>query len=155
LSSLVRTLKSEDTLNDLPKLYGIAQAALANMTLSSNFANADTLIAIARALSDLELDKVTFVQYPGTTGQPGIYSGKVKPIASVANQLFAKLLADEPFALTAAGDNNGSVLDPNATPLPVDPDATVDPSAPPAAALPVISGLKGQTAADQTCSVGR
>jgi len=149
LSSLVRTLKSEDTLNDLPKLYSIAQAAISNMELSSNFGNADTLIAIARALSTLELENVTFVQYPGTTGGTGIYSGKVKPTTAVANQVFAKILADEPFALAADGDGRGSIVDPNATPLP---GATVDPDAP---AVEVIAGVKGQTAAAQTCSVGR
>ena len=151
LSSLVRTLMSEDTLNDLPKLYQIAQAAIVNMELSSNFSNPDTLIAIARALSSLELDKVTFVQYPGQTGQPGIYSGKVKPNAALAKQVFDKILADEPFALTPGGDR-GSVVDPNATALPVDPTATPDPNA---GGLPIIAGVKGQTAADQTCSVGR
>ncbi len=155
LSSLVRTLKSEDTLNDLPKLYSIANAALSNMELSSNFANADTLISIARALSHLELDEVTFVQYPGSTGGDGIYAGKVKPNASVAKALFAQILADQPFALESAGDNRGSILDPNATPLPVDPSATADPSAPPAVDLPVIAGVRGQTAAEQTCSIGR
>jgi LCP family protein required for cell wall assembly len=146
LSSLVRTLKSEDTLNNLPRLYSIANAALTNMQLTSNFANPDTLVSIARALADLELDRVTFVQYPGTTGGDGLYAGKVKPNTAVANALFEKLRNDEPFALEAAGDNRGSILDPNAVP---DPEATVDPS------LPVIAGLKGQTAADQTCSVGR
>ena len=151
LSSLVRTLKSDDTLNDIPKLYNIAQAAIANMELSSNFSNPDTLIAIARALSTLELDKVTFVQYPGSTGQPGIYAGKVKPNAALAKQVFDLILADQPFALTP-GTDRGSDVDPNATALPVDPTATPDPNA---AGLPTVAGVKGQTAADQTCSVGR
>ena len=148
LSSLVRTLKSADTLNDPVKLYNLAQAAVDNMELSSNFRNTDTLFSIAKALSHLEISQVTFVQYPGDTGKPGIYAGKVKPDAAVANQLFAQILADEPFALTAAGDvdRGGSKVDPNATVAPVDPDAPV---------LPVIPGLIGQTAADQTCSVGR
>ena len=155
LSSLVRTLKSENTLHDLPKLYNIANAAIGYMELSSNFAHPDTLVAVARALSDLELDKVTFVQYPGRTGGTGIFAGKVQPVTAVAEQLFAKIRADEPFALAKPGDGDGSIVDPNATPIPVDPDATVDPSAPPEAALPVITGLTGQTAADQTCSLGR
>jgi LCP family protein required for cell wall assembly len=148
LSSLVRTLKSADTLNDPVKLYSIAQAAVVNMELSSNFRNTDTLFSIAKALSHLELDQVTFVQYPGHTGQPGLYAGKVKPDAAVAAQLFAQILADEPFALAAAGDvdRGGSIVDPNATAAPPDPDAED---------LPVIAGLTGQTAADQTCSVGR
>ena len=146
LSSLVRTLKSEDTLNDPAKIYTIAQAAITNMELSSNFRNADTLMAIARALATLELDQVTFVQYPGTTNNPGLYLGKVKPTTAVADQLFAKILADEPFTLMAEGDGSGSIPDPNATPTP---ESSADPSA------EVIAGLTGQTAAAQTCSVGR
>jgi LCP family protein required for cell wall assembly len=152
LSSLVRTLKSADTLHDGPKLYNIANAAIGNMELSSNFAHPDVLVAVAKALADLQLNQVTFVQYPGRTGGTGIYQGKVQPVASVASALFAKILADEPFALAKVGDNDGSILNPNATPLPVDPTATADPNAP---ALEVIPGLTGQTAADQTCSLGR
>ena len=144
LSSLVRTLKSADTLNDPAKLYGIANAAMSNVELSSNFRQPDTLVSVARALADLELDKVTFVQFPGVTGGQGIYAGKVKPVTAVANELFAKIRADEPFALVKPGDGDGSIVDPNAAPT-----APVDPS------LPVISGLTGQTAADQTCSLGR
>ena len=155
LSSLVRTLKSKETLTDLPKLYAIASAALSNMEMSSNFKHPDTLVAVARALADLDLDKVTFVQYPGKTGGTGIYAGKVQPVTAVANALFAQIRADQPFALPKAGDGDGSILDPNATAIPVDPSATVDPSAPPEAELPVIAGLTGQTAADQTCSLGR
>jgi len=147
LSSMVRTLMSDDTLNNLPKLYSIAQAAIVNMELSSNFRNADTLIGVARALSTLELDQVIFVQYPGTTNNPGIFFNKVKPDAAVASQLFAKILADEPFAL-AADDALGSVPDPNATASP----GVTDPSAAP---VEVIAGLPGQTAAEQTCSKGR
>ena len=152
LSSLVRTLKSEDTLNDLPKLYSIAQAAISNMELSSGFAQADTLVAIARALSTLELNNVTFVQYPGSTGQPGIYQGKVKPNTAAANQLFEYLRTDQPFVLAADNEDRGSVPDPNAVPVVPDPTVTPDPNA---VALPVLPGIKGQTAAEETCSVGR
>ena len=155
LSSLVRTLKSEDTLNDFPKLYNIANAAIGNMQLTSNFAHPDVLVSVARALADLELDRVTFVQYPGVTGGTGIYAGKVKPVTAAATALFDKIRADEPFALAKPGDGDGSIVDPNATPLAPDPNETVDPSAPPEAALPVIAGVTGQTAADQTCSLGR
>jgi LCP family protein required for cell wall assembly len=152
LSSLVRTLKSQDTLSNPAKLYAIGNAALSNMELTRNLANLDVMVSIAKALNDLPLENVTFVQYPGTTGGTGIYLNKVAPTKSTADLLFAKIKADEPFAVSKAGDGLGSVLDPNATPLPVDSSATADPSAPPAPAVEVIPGLKGQTAADQTCS---
>lgn len=150
LSSLVRTLKSEDTLHDFSKLYSIANAAGTSMELSSNFAHADTLVSVARALADLDLDKVTFVQYPGVfvLSEPGPYKGKVKPVAAVATALFNQIRADQPFALSATGDGDGSVIDPNATPLPTE---SSSPAAP-AGGVPVISGLTGQTAADQTCT---
>lgn len=144
LSSLVRTLKSADTLNDPVKLYNIANAASVSMELSSNFTHPDVMVSVARALADLDLNRVTFVQYPGVfvLSEPGPYQGKVKPVKVVADALFNAIRADQPFALPAAGDGQGSIVDPNATPLPSDP---VD-------GLPVIAGLTGQTAADQTCT---
>lgn len=156
MSSLVRTLKSSDTLGDPVKVYNIANAALTNMQLSEGLKSADTLYQIALALKDIPLESVVFTQYPGSTGQPAgtPYAGKVKPNLALGNKLFAKILADEPIALAQAGDNNGSVLDPNATAVPTDPTdtATADPSAAPAAEAEVIAGLRGQSAFDQTCS---
>ena len=160
LSSLVRTLKSGETLSDPVKIYNLAKAATANMTLSQGFSNLDTLASIALALKDIPLDQVTFVQYPGTTGVGGVYEGKVAPIKAKADELFDKIRADEPFTLATVGDGRGSVVDPNApvteTPTVPDPAATVDPNAPVDPAVPVDPGtvldVKGQTAADYTCS---
>jgi LCP family protein required for cell wall assembly len=163
LSSLVRTLKSSNTLNDYKKLYGLANAALTSMTLSNNLSDIPTMVSIALALKKIPLQRVTFVQYPGTTGNTeGVYAGKVKPDTYTGDQLMALVAADQPFVLSAAGDGRGSQADPNA-PVPTaavpDPNATVDPSATPAPApvdnstLPVLSGVSGQTAADHTCSI--
>jgi LCP family protein required for cell wall assembly len=151
LSSLVRTLKSEGTLSNLPKVYSIASAASRNMTLTTNFTSLDTMASVAQALKDIPLERTTFVQYPGRTGVGGVYAGKVAPIASTAKLLFDKIKADQPFALAKPGDGDGSIPDPNATPLPVSTTA----SGAPGEVLEVIPGITGQTAADQTCSVGR
>ena len=158
MSSLVRTLKSSDTLGDPVKVYNIANAALRNMELSEGMKSADTLYSIALALKDIPLESVVFTQYPGSTGQLAApYAGKVKPNLAIGNKLFAKILADEPVALAKAGDGEGSVLDPNAPVAPVDPAATPDPNASAAPSTPapeaeVIAGLRGQSAFDQTCS---
>lgn len=148
MSALVRTLKSANTLNDPLKLYGIANAALTNMTLSEGMRNPDTLVSMAKALKDIDLSKVIFTQYPGSTGQPAgsPYYNKVKPNTAIGNKLFAMVLADEPFALPKIGDS-AAVLDPNAPPVVADPSA--DPSAEP---VPVIPGLRGTTASAQTCA---
>jgi LCP family protein required for cell wall assembly len=158
LSSLVRKIKSDDTLTDFAKLYGIAQAATQNITLSDNFANPDTLVSIALVLKDIPLQNIVMVQYPSKTGGTGIFSGKVQPITSVANALFAAIKADKPIGLdenSLEGAHGGSTLDPNApvpTTAPVDPSAapTIAPVAPETVVVP---GVKGQSAAQYTCSV--
>ena len=160
LSSLVRKIKSDDTLTNLPRLYAIAQAATQNMTLSENFAQLNTLVSIALVLKNIPLENIVMVQYPSRTGGTGIYTGKVQPVTSTANALFAAIKADTPIGLdaNAIGANGGSELNPNApapsTPA-VDPSATPDPNATPVTPVEtqVIAGLKGQTAAQYTCSV--
>ncbi len=178
LSSLVRTMKSGETLSDFGKLYGIARAAASNMVLSQSLASPDTLVSIALALKDIDLDKVTFVAYPGTMGGDGVYAGKVQPLTDDADVLFAAITADQPV-ITADPSNTGvgAVIDPNApaaaapadpastdaaTAVPTDPAAAADPStgaadtAPnaPAAATALPQSITGQTAAEYTCSKG-
>jgi LCP family protein required for cell wall assembly len=156
LSSLVRKIKSSDTLNDPSKLYGIAKAATQNVTLSENFSRLDTLVSVALVLKKIPLQNIVFVQYPGNTGGSGVYAGKVQPIKSLANQLFAAIKADTPIGLDASavgGDTAGSTLDPNApkptaTPSPGATGSTVGDGS-----GQTITGLKGQTAAQYTCSV--
>ena len=174
LSALVRKIKSSGTLSDLGKLYSIAQAATQNITLSENFTHLDTLVSVALVLKNIPLQNIVFVQYPGTTGGTGMYAGKVQPITSVANALFAAIKADQPVGLdknALSGAHNGSTTDPNApapatatapaagTPAPTSSRAatpTATPtlpgessSAPPATVIP---SLKGQSAATYTCS---
>lgn len=158
LSSLVRKIKSDDTLTNFAKLYGIAQAATQNITLSENFANPDTLVSVALVLKNIPLENIVLVQYPSKTGGTGIFAGKVQPITSVATALFNAIKADQPIGLddnSLEGAHGGSTLDPNApvpTTAPVDPSAapTIAPDTPEAVIVP---GVKGQSAAQYTCSV--
>lgn len=147
LSSLVRTLRSSETLGDTKKLYNLANAAINSMTLSSSLADVPTMVSIALALKDIPLGGVTFVQYPGSTGGTGIYAGKVQPKVETAEALMQLIRSDQPFALEEAGDGRGSVTDPNA-PAP-DPSATEAPTGD----LPTVPGVDGQKDSDYTCSV--
>ena len=151
LSSLLRTIKSNDTLGDPVKVYNLARAATSSMKLSDNFAQLDTLASVALALRKIPLEQFTFVQYPATTGGTGVFAGKVQPVEAQAEALFAKIRADEPFTLSAAGDGEGAQIDPNAPVAPA-PAATADPSAPAQPPAEVLD-LRGQTAADSTCSI--
>ena len=166
LSSLVRKLKSASTLTNPVALYGLAKAAASNMTLSNSLNNMDTMVSIAMALKDIPLDNIIFVQYPGTTGGVGVYSGKVQPNTAAASVLFGAILADQPVGLSGT-TGIGAEVDPNApapvattpstaTGAPTDPataTATPAPSAGPVTLLP--DSVSGQTASTYTCSKGR
>ena len=64
LASLARTLQSSGTLGNPVKLYGIAQAVLQNMTLSTSLQDPVRLVTIARTIADVDLGKIAFIQYP-------------------------------------------------------------------------------------------
>ncbi|WP_244286007.1 LCP family protein [Cryobacterium zongtaii] len=159
LSSLVRTLKSAETLSDPIKLYSIAKAAVDNMELSTSLQSMDTMVSIAMALKDIPLEKVVFVQYP-------VYNvdGGVEPDESAADDLMASILADASPTLAPGEADFRSVADPAAaaTEAPVEP---VDPAVPaptdPAATDPATteealpSNVYGQDASQYTCSAGR
>lgn len=149
MSALVRKVTSEGVLDDPVTIYRIATAATQTMTLSNSMKNVTTLVSMAQVFKNMDLSRITFVQYPSTTGVGGVYEGKVAPITGTANALFKKIAADEPFSADKTG--LGSVINPNATAAPA-PDASADPAAPVAEAPPVIPGLLGQSAADQTCA---
>ncbi len=160
MSSLMRTMKSSNTLGDLGKLYGLARAAATNIKLSSNLASVDSMVAMAYAMKDVNLDQLVFVQYPGTTGDPD-YPGKVVPTKYLADELFARIAADQPIALGEDAIGPGSTIDPaqpEPAPAPAPPPADAAPedpapdAAPPPAAAEVIDGLVGQAASTQTCT---
>ena len=162
LSSLLRTLKSEDTLTDFGKLWGLANIAADKMELSEELTQVNTMISMAKALDNIPMDRITFVQYPGSTGGTGIYLDHVQPNLTLGGQLMDAIRNDQAIGVAEAGDGRGSELDPNATPAPVetptaDPSATPGATGEPAPTLPeqiVIDGLRGQSAADQTCTIG-
>jgi LCP family protein required for cell wall assembly len=159
LSSLVRELKSSDTLSNPVRLYELAGVARDNMQLSSTMASVDTMVALAVALKDVPLENVIFVQYPTVYRETYPWLGKLAEEEGVASALFAAIAADSPFKLGSQEERPGAVADPNAptpSPEPTDPGtATPEPgqTETPEPDVPTIEGLPGQTAAERTCSV--
>lgn len=146
LSSLIRKVKSDGTLGDIGKLLSLAQAALANMTLSASMADAYTMVQIALALKNIPLNRVTFTQFPtygGDTSGHGYYFP-----SEAGFTLFDYIRADQPFVLPQVGDDRGSTVDPNGVLTPEQQEQLADNSG-----LPVLDGVTGQTAADFSCSV--
>ena len=160
LSALLRKLKSNETLTNVGTLLTLAKTAAANMQLSTELTQPATIVAMAKALNKIPMDRITFIQAPGSTGGTGIYSGKVQPKQALITQLFDAIRADQAIGVSQAGDGRGSQADPNATtdPEPTD-TGTPDPSATPTTAPSyseqvVIPGINGQPASAQTCTIG-
>ncbi|WBU37109.1 LCP family protein [Homoserinibacter sp. YIM 151385] len=157
LSALLRKLKSDETLTDVGKLFSLANAATKNMELSKQLSNLDTMVAMAKALDNIDLSRITFVQYP-TTYLTGAQAGRVTTNVPKAQELFAAIKADKGVKLDKAGDDEGSTADPNATKTPK-PDPSGSASADPEASeqpddSAVVGGVSGQDASQSTCSVG-
>ncbi|MFJ3383605.1 MULTISPECIES: LCP family protein [unclassified Curtobacterium] len=170
LSSLLRTVKSNSTLTSPTTLYKLARAAASNMQLSQSLNDIGTMVQMGRALQDLPLAQVNFVQYPGDTGGTGVYAGKVQPTKYLADELFAKIKSDQSFSLGADSTGIGSEAAPSAsaTSAPAAPAKSAAPAAPssteaaaPSTSAPsasasatssTIDGLQGQSADEETCS---
>ncbi|WP_235511358.1 LCP family protein [Agromyces sp. Root81] len=158
MSSLARTLQSNGTLSDPVKLYSIAKAALANMQLSDSLMNPTSMISIAKALKDTDLNKIAFVQYPTGYVDGG---GALRPTDSSGAINYA-LQNDLPvtFDPTSQDTSFASVGDPTAVAPPVEGEVPAEPApADPAAPAPAVEALPsdvtGQTAAETRCSAGR
>ena len=161
LSSLVRTLQSGATLGDPAKVYNLATSALDAMQLSSSLANVPTMMSMAFALKDIPMDRITFVQYPGSTDGTGIYANKVMPDPYLGEQLMDLVRNDQDFSLLQPGGVGSEFAEPEVDPnAPVDPEAPVDPNAPVEAGEEVVDpnappelDISGQTAAQEGCAV--
>ena len=150
MSSLLRTMASASTFTNPERLYALATAAAKNVTLSKSLASTDTIVTMALALKSMNLSNLVFVQYP--TGEDPYNSAKVVPNAELAAQLMERVQKDEPIAL----DKNALGLStklakgtPSSTATPTPTAGTKTTKKNP----DLIAGLRGQTAAQQTCSI--
>ena len=145
LSSLIRKVKdpAENILGNPARLYALGTAAVQNMNLSTSLTGLDTLVALAGILSEVDLDKIAFVQYPGSTGSSQ-FPGKVMPDYTVAATLFDALKADQAIAPGSAGvgaDHTDTVKDQKGG------------GGGKKNRSETITGLTGQLATDVSCSV--
>jgi len=167
LSSLVRQIKSAGTLTNPAKVWGLAKAVTANMKLSDQLYNVTTLYQIAMALKDLDLNNVSFVQYPVYTDPDDV--NRVIPNEEAASVLFDAIAKDQPITITGgtgSGDQGSIVKNP--TPAPTDSStpssgssgsagtstSTPTPGSTSGGSVQLPDSIHGQTAATETCSNG-
>lgn len=64
LASLVRKVRSDGTLTNVPKMLSIADTITKNLTVDSGLANPQSLLTIGSRLKDVDLSKVAFITVP-------------------------------------------------------------------------------------------
>ncbi len=92
LGSMVRKVKSEGTLTNLPKLYTLADVVTKNLTIDENLANVPAMIGVATRLAKIDLSKVSFVTVPNEPYSADINRVQLKE--PQASQFFAALRQD-------------------------------------------------------------
>lgn len=164
MSSLVRKIKSAETLNNPVKVYSLAKATVENVMLSSSLNSVPVLQAIAVALKDVDLERINFLQFP-TFAHP-YQPGRLIADTASAKTMFELVRSGQAFTVGSTGtavlavDAQGNPITPTPTPTATTPTdgstagtETATPTTPPAATLP--ENVTGQSAATYTCSEGR
>lgn len=168
MSSLVRELKSAETLADPMKVYRLAKAGVENMTLSSNMATVQFMQALAGTVKDIDLDRINFVQYPTQTHP--YEEGRLTPDYASAETLIDVVESGRPFEVTGKGEGV-SEKDGEEAPAEEAPEETPTEEAPeegdpaetpeegepadPDEPVQLPESVTGQGAGNVTCSQGR
>lgn len=145
MAALVRTLQQDGVLNDIGKLYGIAQTAAQTMVLSTSLASVDVMVAMARALRGIPNENIVFIQYPVLDADPELYPGRVVPNDILATEVVERLQVDEAFTVGEGSLGFGST----------DAETSSGGTEEDGAGPEELDGLVGQTAGDETCAVPR
>jgi hypothetical protein len=116
------------------------------MKLSESMTDLGTMVALAGALRNVDLDKMTFLQVPSRGGLTGSEAGRVEPIYDQANLIFDLIAKDQPVIIKKPNTGLGATV--KETPSPSSsPSPTSDDSA---TVLP--DWARGSNAATETCS---
>lgn len=95
LGSMVRKIKSEGTLTNLPRLYKFADVVTKNLTIDESLANVPAMIDIASRLSKINLDNIAFVTVPWESWTQD--ANRIQLKEPDAGQYFAALRSDTPL----------------------------------------------------------
>lgn len=157
LSALMRKVTSAGVLTNPVTLYQLANAAVGHMELSTSLQAPNSMVSIALALKDVDLSKLVFLQYPVVADPED--SNRVVADDAAAAILNTALQNDQAVVLTG-GTGEAAEADPNAAPTDTSTTAPTDGATGTPAPNPTDTGVAlpgtvtGQTAADQTCTVG-
>ncbi|WP_460798927.1 LCP family protein [Microbacterium sp. GXF0217] len=158
MSSLARKLISSEVLGDVPTMLKLADTALSNVTPSTSLQNPMMLAQIALAVKDVPFEDIVFLQYP-TVEDPN-NANRVVPDRDTAQVMWDAVNANQQLQVTHENtENDGVIVE---TPAPTDPATPTETADPGTTETPVPSEtvaalpntIKGNSAAQTTCSNG-
>ncbi len=155
MSSLVRKLISGETLGNIPVMLKLANTGLSNMEASTSLADPMKIVQIALAVKSVPFEDIVFLQFPTQTDSDN--PNKVVANKSAAQAMWDAINANARLQVTHENTENDGVVVTDPTPTePTTPDAgaTPDPAATPENVVALPDSIKGNSAAQQTCSNG-
>ncbi|MFF7291433.1 LCP family protein [Microbacterium sp. NPDC008134] len=166
MSSLARKLISGETLGNVGTMLKLANVGLSNLETSTTLNDPMTIVQIALAVKEVPFEDIVFVQYP--TGADSQNPNKVVPNYTAAGELFAAIEANAQLQITHQNTSNDGVIVQEPTPAdttPTEETAPTEEAAPEEGAEPtepatpdnvvaLPDSIKGNSAAQQTCSNG-
>lgn len=153
MSSLSRKLISGEVLGNVPVMLKLANTALSNLEASTSLTNPMTIVQVALAVKDVPFEDIVFLQYP--TFEDSWDPNKVVADTSSAQAMWDAINANQQLQVTHQNTANDGVVvqEPEATEPAPDETATETPT-PTETAVALPESIKGNSAAQQTCSNG-
>ncbi|WP_417509995.1 LCP family protein [Microbacterium sp.] len=152
MSSLARKLISGEVLGNVPTMLRLANTALSNLEASTSLTNPMTIVQVALAVKDVPFEDIVFLQYP--TFDDYDDPNKVVPDTEGAQAMWDAINANQQLQVTHQNtENDGVVVQEPAPPAP-DESATEAPATPADNVVALPDNIKGNSAAQQTCSNG-
>ncbi|GAB3632237.1 LCP family protein [Microbacterium shaanxiense] len=151
MSSLARKLISGEVLGNVPTMLRLANTALSNLEASTSLTNPMTIVQVALAVKDVPFEDIVFLQYPTYEDPDDV--NKVVADTESAQAMWDAINANQQLQITHENtENDGVVVQEPAAPAPDAP--TTEQPAPTDTAVALPDSIKGNSAAQQTCSNG-
>lgn len=156
MSSLARKLISGETLGNVPMMLKLATTGLDNVEASTSLAEPMKIVQIALAVKSVPFEDIVFLQYPTFTDPDD--PNRVVPDKASAETMWEAINENAQLQVTHQNtENDGVVVTDPATQAPAEAGAeaaTPDPAATPENVVALPDTIKGNSAAQQTCSNG-
>ena len=154
MSSLARKLISSETLGNVPTMLRLANTGIRNLTTSTSLADPVKIVQIALAVKSVPFEDIVFLQYPTNTDSEN--PNKVVANQSAAAEMWDAINANAQLQVTHQNtENDGVILTAPETGSAIEGcSESPDPSATSEYVVALPDSIKGNSAAQQTCSNG-